>query len=91
MGKLLEKILIKRVDKFLQSVGVHDPYQEGFTKGKNTIRYLNRLNTTTKAGVEQKNCVIGMFIDFEKAFESIWLEGLMVKLFNTGVKGNVLS
>ena len=71
MGKLLEKILSKRVDKFLQSVGVYDPYQEGFTKGKNTIRYLNRLNTTIKAGVEQKNCAIGMFIDFEKAFDSI--------------------
>ena len=75
----------------MQSVGVHDPYQEGFTKGKNTIQYLNRLNTTSKAGVEHNNCVIGIFIDFEKIFDSIWLEGLMVKLFNAGVKGNVLS
>ena len=90
VGKLPEKILSKRVDKFLQSVGVHDPYQEGFTKGKHTIRYLNRLNMTIKAGVEKKNCIIGMFIDFEKAFDSIWLEGL-IKLFNAGVKVNVLS
>jgi hypothetical protein len=30
-----------------------------------------------------------IFIDFEKAYDSVWSEGLMVKLSRSGVRGNV--
>ena len=64
--------------------------QEGFTTNKNTARYLNRLDWLIKWG-KHKKTVIGLFIDFEKAFDSVWKKGLMVKLFNKGTQGNFLK
>lgn len=29
------------------------------------------------------------FVDLEKAYDSIWREGLMVKLYNMGIKGEI--
>ena len=80
-----------RLDKYFASSGMVDMYQEGFTKNRNTIRYLNRLNLHIKSGKESGNTVIGLFLDFEKAFDSVWKKALMVKLFDHGVNGVFLG
>ena len=87
VGKLLEKSLYLCLDKYFASSGMVDMYQEGFTKRRNTIRYLNRLNLHIKRGKENGNTIIGLFLDFEKAFDSVWKKALIVKLFDHGVNG----
>ena len=91
VGKLLEKILAKRIARYLLLIGVHDPTQEGFTPKRNTIRYLNRLNLHIKYELLDKNTVIGLFIDFEKAFDSVWKHGLIVKMSRLNMKGKILK
>ena len=71
IGKLLERIIANRLSKLLQSLLQHDSDQEGFTPNRNTIRYLNRLHLGIKADLERKLKVISLFIDFEKAFDSV--------------------
>lgn len=90
LGKLLEKILAARITAFLESKNIFDPDQEGFTRMRNTIRYLNRLHLGIKTDLLQGNTVIGLFVDFAKAFDSVWKKGLIVKLSKLEVKGNVL-
>ena len=48
IGKLLEKIIAARIVRFLTKKGYYDTEQEGFTAGRNTVRYLNRLNLEIK-------------------------------------------
>ena len=69
MGKLYEKMLAIRLDDHFKSGGILDEDQEGFTKARNTVRYLNRLNLSIKADLEKKLTVICLFVDFEKAFQ----------------------
>ena len=93
IGKLLEKILGRRIEVHLKSIGWCDLDQEGFTKSKNTARYLNRLDWLIKWGKQNKKTVgIRLFKDFEKAFDSVWnKKGLVVKLFDKGIQGNFLK
>lgn len=91
LGKLLEKIMSIRANKFLKRKNYFDPYQEGFTEGKNTVRYLNRLILDIKTDLQQGKTVICLFLDFEKAFDSVWKKGLIVKMFLLGFKGNFLK
>ena len=91
IGKLIEKILTSRIYKFLIKCKLYDPNQEGFTPSRNTIRYLNRLINGIKSDIQKKLTTICLFIDFEKAFDSIWKAGLIVKLHDIGIRGNILK
>ena len=91
IGKLLEKILAARIISFLIKKNFHDPKQEGFTRGRNTVRYLNRLNMGIKTDLLDNKTVIALFVDMEKAFDSVWKRGLIVKLAGLNIKGKVLQ
>ena len=90
VGKLLEKILAKRLDNFLFGAGYTDPCQEGFTRKRNTVRYLNRLHLSIKGDIDKKLTVLCLFVDMEKAFDSVWKKGLIYKLYKYGVTGPYL-
>ena len=89
IGKVFEQIIATRLEKYLIDIGHHDEFQEGFTKKRNTARYLNRLDTDIRHSLEKKYTVICLFIDFEKAFDSVWKKGLMRKLYDAGVVGGI--
>ena len=91
IGKLLEKILVNRIHKHQLIEMLYDEDQEGFFQLRNTIRYLNRLNLGIKQDIAKNYTSIGLFIDLEKAFDSVWKQGLIVKLYNIGITGNMLK
>ena len=91
IGKLFEKIIAARLELFLFSIGEHDVDQEGFTRGRNTVRYLNRLHMGIKADIEKKLTVLVLFLDFEKAFDSVPKKSLIFKLCMLGVRGKILK
>ena len=91
IGKLLESIIANRIEILMIAIDKTDPDQEGFSKFKNTIRYLNRLHLGIKVDQENYLTVLCLFVDFEKAFDSVWKKGLITKLYNIGVRGNVLN
>ena len=91
IGKLLERIIVQRVETFLRKNNLIDPDQEGFSSGKNTIRYLNRLHIGILIDKATGKTVICLFVDFEKAFDSVWKRGLIVKLSNLGIRGSILK
>ena len=90
IGKLIEKILAQRIQSYLNILGINDQDQEGFKAGHNTIRYLNRLVLGINSDKQKKLTSICLFIDFEKAFDSVWKKGLIVKLHKLGIKGKML-
>ena len=58
VGKMLESILAHRLDLFLFRSGHTDPCQEGFTRKRNTVRYLNRLHLSIKGDRQKANSVM---------------------------------
>ena len=90
IGKTFEKILAARIIIFLENQGILDPDQEGFTARRNTHRYLNRLISEIKTDLKD-HTVIALFIDLEKAFDSVWKKGLISKLFKLNLQGKILA
>ena len=89
IGKVFEQIIAGRLEEHFKKKGLSDEYQEGFTKKRNTVRYLNRLDNDVRSHLQKKYTVICLFIDFEKAFDSVWKKGLMKKLSDFGVSGSL--
>ena len=82
IGKIFEQIIASRLEYFFRN-------QEGFTKKCNAVRYLNRLDSDIRKKLDKKYTVICLFIDFEKAFDSVWKKGLMKKLADAGVGSKI--
>ena len=89
IGKSFEAIIANRIEMFLKNTNQVDQYQEGFSQSKNTIRYLNRLHLGIHTDKEENLSILCLFVDFEKAFDSVWKIGLLTKLHKLGIKGNI--
>ena len=62
-----------------------DEEQEGFRGHRSTGRYIYKLVDYIQTHTQTGKAVAALFIDLEKAFDSIWTDGLMFKLANAGV------
>ena len=90
-GKILERILDTRIRKKIGIEEILDDDQEGFMSGRCTTRYLFRLLANLEEVKRQRLACIILFIDFEKAFDSVFLPSLIVKLSGYGVSGKILK
>ena len=90
IGKLLESVIARRIEAMLIRRNLTDPEQEGFSAHKNAIRYLSRLHLGIEADKEKNLTVLCLFVDFEKAFDSVWKKGLILKLNKLGIQGKIL-
>ena len=66
-----------------------DEEQEGFRKYRGTTLALLRLTQDIFKGFNKNKHTLAILIDMEKAYDTIWCEGLMVKLARMGINGNM--
>ena len=91
IGKLFERIIANRITVHCNLENILDDEQEGFRKTRNTTRYLYKLIANLKESQRKKFTSFLLCLDFEKAFDSVWLKGLVVKLHKYNINGHVLN
>ena len=91
IGKILEKVLEKRLRKHCEMFSILDDPQEGFCPKRSTTRYLFKLLANLEETKKRKLTSMVLLLDFQKAFDSVWIPGLITKLYNYGVTGQFLS
>ena len=89
LGKCLERILTVRLNGFIEHNNIIDTEQEGFRKFHSTTSALLRLVQDIYNAFNNKSETLAAFIDLEKAFDSVWREGLLVKLHRLGIRGQI--
>ena len=80
MGKIFERIVASRLSAFLEKVDYFDENQAGFRKKRSTVDQLFKLSQSVSTALKKHKKAVGVFLDVEKAFDAVWLEGLKYKL-----------
>ena len=88
-GKLLERILAGRINKYLDLHNIIGQEQKGFRTKRNTVRSLYRLHLSLERAKASKLPTALLNIDLEKAFDSVWISGLLYKLRNYNIDGRI--
>lgn len=78
-------MLANRLDKFIESSGVLPPEQFGFWARHSTQQQLWWVSVFIHEALDKKSVAGFIFVDLAKAFDKIYINGLIYKLikFNT--------
>ena len=89
VGKLFTFILNKRLQNYLESENLLSPFQSGFRKNFRTSDNVFVLKTLIVQQISKPaGKLYACFVDFRKAFDSVWRNGLFYKLLSSGIGGN---
>ena len=87
INKIFEKLMYKRLYSFLSKHNCIYINQLGFRKNHSTIHALISLTDHIRYALDNNNLACGIFIDLQKAFDTVDHKILLKKLAHYGVRG----
>ena len=87
--KIMERMVNNRLTWYLEHNQIYNKYQCGFRKGRSTIDHLVRLETLIREAFVNKQHLVTVFFDLEKAYDTTWKYGIMKDLHSMGLRGHL--
>ena len=91
VGKLFTSILNQRLTEFCENNLILKEIQSGFRKGYSTLDNIYVFKNIIELFRFKKKKLFCCFVDYKKAFDSIWREALWYKLTKFGIQGKILE
>ena len=88
LSKLFSSIRNNRLVKFLQEHNLSSVEQIGLKKKARTADHLFVLKSILDSHLGKGKQIFACFVDFRKAFDTVWWNGLFYKILKTGIRGN---
>ena len=79
-GKILEKIINKRIIQYLEFNNLLPTTQHGFRRGRGTDTAITIAHETIAHHIANHDQVYVILRDVSKAFDKVWIEGLQFKI-----------
>ena len=89
-GKILEKIVHKRISMFLENNNMLCDDQYGFRKERSTTHSIVNLTNSIFDAINKRETCFAIFIDLKKAFDTVNHNILLRKIDHIGIKGDLL-
>ena len=86
INKILEKLMFNRLYSFLESNKCIYDLQFGFRQKHSTNHALLDMTQQIKEAIDSGNLAVGVFVDFQKAFDTVNHKILLKKLEYYGVR-----
>ena len=91
VGKVFCKILNDRLVQHLDEGQALHEGQAGFRKKRSCIDNVCTLNEIVQGRLREGKKTYAFFLDVQKAYDTVWRNGLWVKLWDLGVRGSRCS
>ena len=91
LSKILERIVYVRTENFLSMHNILSDVQFGFREKHNTTHALMNFVNKVVNALDKSNHLVGIFLDYSKAFDTINHEILLKKISHYGVRGKALE
>ena len=91
LGKIFTKMLNDRLEKFSNLNEILLPNQAGFRKGHSTVDQVYVLQTLIELCIKQKRRLFIAWVDYAKAFDTVWRQALWFKLLKSGYSSKIVS
>jgi len=78
-------MVVNRLVYYLEKNKLLKDVQSGFRPGRSTLDQLMRLQDTINKYNNNRGYTVGVFIDFQSAYDMLWHDGLMIKLKKLGI------
>ena len=91
LSKIMEKIIKERLMYKLEAESKVYNNQTGFKKNHSTYDSILRLESEIKGNLLENTFTVAVFLDIEKAYDTVWIDGLKAKLEKINIKGRLLK
>ena len=90
-GKLLERMVNRRLNWYLESHKVYGKNQSGFRCERSCMDNLTTFEADIRIAILQQKISLAVFVDLEKAFDRAWHDLIIKELIRVGISGNMLA
>lgn len=91
LGKILEKLILRRLNKFLSLKNIIIPEQFGFRSQHSTELQLFRITSKITENFNSDKVSALLSLDIESAFDTVWLKALIFKLIKLEIPGYIIK
>jgi hypothetical protein len=89
IDKLYNSVLSARICELLERTAALHEAQQGFRQGRSAVDNIFMLTQCLSARMHAKLDTYVLFLDIEKAYDSVWRAGLLWHVWNKGIKGKM--
>ena len=88
-GKILERMVAKRLSFIFERHSLLSKYQCGFRKNHSPIDHIVRLETDIRKGFKHHKHTAAVFLDIRKAYDMVYRPAVIHKLYKLGIRGHL--
>jgi hypothetical protein len=91
LAKVAEKVINARLNKYDKSLKLTREEQFGFSQGHDTTQQVTRIVHDIITNYNKKKVTSMILLDIQKAFDIVWIQGLIIKLYKNKIPINMVK